>query len=269
MIEIKKDVTLLTRNNVKTIKGEKRGYITYILYLSPERANSRGINICPHASKGCAESCLVGSGFGGIYTGVMRGRVNKTEYYLSDRLGFLFHLKREIENAVKRHKGKEKLCIRLNGTSDILFERINVFEGGKNIFEVFPRVQFYDYTKNPLRFNKVLPKNYHLTFSRSETNENESLKLLERGFNVAMVFNQLPKEYKGYKVINGDESDLRFLDKRGVIVGLRYKQMTGKGADNSKGLKSGFVIDTLGIENRIDKTYKDIKNKFKKDLVLS
>ena len=112
-----------------------------------------------------------------------------------------------------------------------------------NIFEIFPEIQFYDYTKNYTRFDKVLPSNYHLTFSRSEINHEKSLAILKRGYNVAMVFDKLPKTYEGYEVVNGDKDDLRFLDKKNTIIGLKYKKMTSKGADNSKAIKSGFVIE--------------------------
>ena len=241
---------LLSTNNAKTIKGEKLGYMTYILYMSPFNLNSKGINVCSHASKGCADSCLVGSGFGGMYTSVMQGRVNKTEYFLTSRIEFMYQLKTEIEKAIAKNKDKAIVTFRLNGTSDLPFEKYKVFENGtKNIFELFPDVQFYDYTKNYLRFDKVLPSNYHLTFSRSENNEAKSLELLKRGYNVAMVFDKLPKTYNGFEVINADNDDLRFLDKQGVICGLKYKKMTGKGGaeKNKLAFESGFVINTTNV----------------------
>jgi len=249
---------LLSTNNFKTMKGESKGYLTYILYMSPFTANSKGINLCSHASKGCAESCLVGSGFGGMYTNVKQGRIDKTEYFLSSRIEFLNQLKSEIEKAIKKVGDSAILTIRLNGTSDIVWEKFNIFNG-KNIFEIFPDIQFYDYTKNYTRFDKVLPSNYHLTFSRSENNHVKAMEILKRGFNVAMVFNHVPATFEGYEVINADNDDLRFLDKKGVICGLKYKKMTGKGADNSLGIKSGFVIDTIGmIEDKLDKVYKKV-----------
>lgn len=233
---------LLSTNNAKTIKGEKLGYLTYIMYMSPYKANSKRINVCAYASKGCAESCLVGSGHGSMST-VQKGRLRKTEYFLDNREGFLFQLKEEIEKAVKKHEGKEILTIRLNGTSDISFENFRIFEG-KNIFEVFPSVQFYDYTKNWTRFDKELPSNYYLTFSRSETNHDKAMELLKRGINVAIVFDKLPETFEGFNVINADETDLRFLDERGVVCGLKYKKLTGKGAGekNKLAFESGFVL---------------------------
>jgi hypothetical protein len=180
------------------------------------------------------------------YTGVQQGRINRTEFFLKDRVGFLFQLKDEIERAIRLNKDKAIPVFRLNGTSDLPYEKYRVFEGGKNIFELFPDVQFYDYTKNWTRFDKVLPSNYYLTFSRSETNHDKSMELLSRGINVAWVFTKLPENFEGYEVINGDETDLRFLDKRGCIVGLKYKKLTGKGGGekNKLAIDSGFVTDT-------------------------
>lgn len=241
-----KPVNLLTTENHKTIKGEKLGFKTYILYMAPFTANSKGVNLCPHASAGCVQSCLVGSGFGGMYPAVAEGRKNKAEYFLANRTEFLAQLDFEIARAIRVNKGKNKVAFRLNGTSDLRFEKFKVRDG-KNLFELYPSVVFYDYTKNHLRLNGDLPKNYHLTFSRSETNEEKAFELLGRGFNVAMVFDKVPKTYMGYKVIDGDKNDLRFKDpKGGVIVGLRYKKNTGKnGAEKNKAaLTSGFVINT-------------------------
>ena len=242
-----KTKNLLSTNNSKTIKGEKLGFTTYIMYLAPYTQNSKGINLCSHASEGCAKACLFNSG-AARFNSVQQGKINKTEWFLDNRVEFLQKLDSEIARAVRLHKavvgdkqvGKKgnvirykNFAIRLNGTSDIPFEKFKIRDG-KNIFELYPDVQFYDYTKNYIRFEKELPSNYHLTFSMSETNREKSLELLSKGHNVAMVFGvknvkQLPSEYLGYKVINGDESDLRFLDEKNVIVGLKYKLMTGKG----------------------------------------
>ena len=236
---------LLTTNNAKTIKGQKQNYKTYILYMSPARQNDKNINLCSHASKGCLEACLFKSGFGGIYTSVQRARIAKSNYFVNDRTNFLKQLKKEIATAIKNQKPNEKLAFRLNGTSDISFEKFKI-EDNKNIFELFPDLQFYDYTKNYVRLEKrTLPPNYHITFSRSETNEAKAIEMLKLGYNVAAVFDNLPTNYKGFKVINGDENDLRFLDEHNTVVGLKYKKLTGKGADNSQGIKSNFVIQTV------------------------
>lgn len=237
------ETRLLTKNNFKTLKGEKFGYFTYILYMSPFTDNSQGVNLCPHASKGCAKACLFTSGFGGMYQKVADGRRNKTEWFLQDRTSFLQQLDKEITAIERRVTNVERVCIRLNGTSDIRYEKLKIRDG-KNIFELHPDIQFYDYTKNPKRFEIELPANYHLTFSRSETNEATGLRLLDKGISVAMVFKTVPETYKGYRVINGDENDLRFLDPKGVVIGLKYKKSTGKGGElvNAEAYTGGFVI---------------------------
>jgi len=233
--------TLLTQNNHKTIKGEKIGIKTLIMYLSPYKDNSKGKNLCPKASEGCSKACLFNSG-NARFVKVQTARRNKTEWFLSDRNSFMLKLVSEIETAVKKYSKDWKLAVRLNGTSDIVWENI-IVKDGKNIFQLFPSIQFYDYTKIDTRFKKPLPLNYHLTFSRSESNESDAIALLNKGFNVAWVFNKLPIEHKGFKVINGDESDNRIGDKKNVIVGLKFKNATGAGGGdlNKYAKTSGFV----------------------------
>ena len=132
-------------------------------------------------------------------------------------------------------------CYRLNLTSDLPWEKIRY--KGKNLFDWFPDTIFYDYTKSPERMseyvNGFLPKNYHLTFSRSEEKKNQILLngFLKSGGNVAVVFrNRLPNEWNGFKVIDGDADDLRFLDEKGVIVGLVEKA-------RAKNDSTGFVVE--------------------------
>jgi len=261
---------LLSTENSKTVKGEKLGYTTYIMYLAPHTQNSKGVNLCSHASKGCAKACLFHSG-AARFDRVQTGKTNKTEYFLDDKTGFMNQLVNELTKIEAKHKAivgdkksigtkgrflNKRFAVRLNGTADIPFENIKVLDN-KNIFELFPNIQFYDYTKNHKRFdNKVLPTNYHLTFSRSEINDKESLDILNRGYNVAYVFGvtkeqDLPSHYNGFKVINGDESDLRFLDKENVIVGLKYKLNTTRGSqgENKDNLANNdFLIDVTAEE---------------------
>ena len=247
-----KSKNLLSTNNAKTIKGEKLGYTTYIMYLAPHTQNSKGINLCSHASKGCAKACLFNSG-AARFDRVQEGKVNKTEWFLDNRVEFLEKLDAEITviKNKRKHQTSENIpTIRLNGTSDIPFEKFKIRDG-KNIFELHPTIQFYDYTKNHIRFEKELPSNYHLTFSLSEDNKVKSMELLNKGFNVAMVFgvkneSDLPTTYEGFKVVNGDESDLRFLDEDNVIIGLKYKLLTGKGTKgvNKKNVEENdFIIN--------------------------
>jgi len=228
---------ILGESNAKTVKGEKFNYLTGILYLAPSDI-VKGVNVCPFASKGCRESCLYSAGRG-KFSNVQLARQRKTKMFRDNLEAFMQSIAKDIKRIARKAAKNGKIpAIRLNGTSDIRFEDI-LNSKGQNIFEMFPEIQFYDYTKSFKRSKALTGKwsNYHLTFSRSENkvNQRESVELIRRGVNVAMVFKDVPDSYLGHKVINGDETDLRFLDEKGVIVGL-----TAKG--DAKKDKSGFVI---------------------------
>jgi len=239
MTQFKKPKSLFGTQNAKTSKGEKLGFTTYILYMAPEKQNSMGKNVCPKATAGCKAACLFTAGRG-RFTNVAKARMNKTEYFLQARAEFMNQVAKEIAKGVKKH-GADAMCVRLNGTSDIPYENIPV-GSYKNIMEAFPEVQFYDYTKVYKRLTSKLPSNYHLTFSRAETLDNqlEAKKALELGFNVAAVFKvksgaELPGTYMSAKVVDGDEHDLTFLHGNGVVLGLKAK------GDAKKDV-TGFVI---------------------------
>jgi hypothetical protein len=227
---------LLTTANAKIRKGEKLGFQTFGIHLAP--ANLSGFNVCKDASAGCAASCLNTAGMG-AFSNVQLARIEKTRLFFKDKALFMSQLIKEISSAVKSAQKKNLVStFRLNLTSDLPWEKIKL--NGKNIFEMFPDCQFYDYTKTPERMTSFLagemPKNYHLTFSRSENNGAIAESILKSGGNVAMVFRKtLPSSYLGAEVVNGDETDLRFLDGKGKIVGLVEK---GK----AKKDESGFVI---------------------------
>jgi hypothetical protein len=219
-------------NNYKTVKGQKYGYKTAILYLAPS-INS-GFNVCPQASEGCKSACLYTSGHG-RFDNVKQGRINKTRWYIQERESFLIQLTKEIKNFVNNCKKNNFIpCVRLNGTSDISWENMG-------ILKEFPTVQFYDYTKVFKRMkmycNGQMPSNYHLTYSLNEDNKELAFEVLKMKGNISAVFrNYLPTKYEGYQVVNGDESDLRFLDKKNCIVGLIAK-------GDAKKDSSGFVLD--------------------------
>ena len=231
----------LTTDNAKTTKGESLGYLTAILYLAPSTLSGR--NVCPHASAGCIYSCLFTAGMG-AFRNVKDARIAKTVAFFADPKQFIEDIAKDIE-AAQRKANRENLtlCVRLNGTSDIAWESL----GGQarvSLMARFPEVSFYDYTKNPSRVRAFLagkfPPNYSLTFSRSESNGETALSLAKAGANVAVVFDTskgdaLPSEWAGRPVVDGDVSDLRFLDARGRIVGLRAK---GQGKKD----ESGFVV---------------------------
>lgn len=213
--------------NAKLSKGDKYGWDSFILYLAPYTQNSKGVNLCPNASAGCAAACLFTAGRG-RFSSVENARKNKTEYFLHDRQRFLDQLWKELTKIEKKAGNK---CVRLNGTSDIDFPKLFLTHGFGDLCASFPSIQFYDYTKSLYRVQKYSGSPYHLTFSRSETNDLEVAAALQMGVNVAIVFNQLPTTYKGVQVVNGDESDLRFLDPAGCIVGLKAKGKAKKGAN--------------------------------------
>lgn len=217
--------------DAKTSKGEARGWLTGILYLAPAR-QAGGINLCSHASPGCLIACLYKAGRG-AFSNVQRARIAKTRRYLTDREGFLSDLRDDIASLIaKAQREGKRPCVRLNGTSDIAWERTG-------LFELFPDVRFYDYTKNGRRMldfiDRKFAANYHLTFSRSETNQAEALEVLARGGNVSVVFRETPVAWRGFPVVSGDETDLRFLDRPGHVIALTAK---GRAKQDS----SGFVL---------------------------
>lgn len=226
-------IYLAIDKNAKTIKGQKLGYMTAILYLAP--ADASGVaNVCPHASAGCKAACLYTSGMAGRFPKINQARIKKTLAFLSNRAAFLAQLETDIQILIKKSAKAGMIpAVRLNGTSDLPWENFG-------LMQKFPQIQFYDYTKNVNRMFRELPANYHLTFSRSEENGADAEKVARAGKNVAVVFDSknYPSDYYGSPVVNGDDSDLRFLDASGVIVGLYAK---GK----AKKDKSGFVVSTV------------------------
>ena len=219
-------------NNTKTVKGQKKGYKTAILYLAP--STQSGFQVCPMASEGCKKACLYTAGHG-AFSNVQQGRINKTRWFMQDRQSFLTQLRKEISNHIKNCDKKGYIpCVRLNGTSDISWENYD-------IIQAFPNVQFYDYTniyKRALKYvNGQYPSNYHITYSLNEDNKKEAFEILKLRGNISAVFRKyLPKTYQGYTVINADDTDLRFTDDNNVIAGLVAKGQAKKDY-------SGFVLD--------------------------
>ncbi len=233
--------------DAKTSKGIGKGYLTGILYLAP--ASLSGVNICPKSSAGCRSACLFSAGRGRFYS-INRARVVKTLAYHFDTPRFVTTVKKSIKSLLTKAKNKGLTpVVRLNGTSDILWER------NTDIIQTFSDIQFYDYTKVVKRLNFEIPSNYHITVSLSESNEIDARFALSRGYNVAVVFRNadLPSEYLGAPVINGDATDLRFLDDRraigfklgtiavGAVIGLKAK---GKAKNDT----SGFVRDYIAVK---------------------
>lgn len=225
-----KSKALLSSSNAKLEKGEAMGWMTLGLSLAPY--NLSGANFCPHASAGCAAACLYTAGHG-RFDGVKTARLERSQRFLTDRAAFIAQLKTEIRKGEKSAAKKGmRLAVRLNVMSDLPWH--NLIDMSE-----FAGVQFYDYTPNPARMLQwaagELPANYHLTFSRKEDNQEAVALAIQAGVNVATVFDTVPTEHAGRPVVDGDLSDLRFLDPKGVIVGLKAK---GDGKKDT----SGFVI---------------------------
>jgi len=239
---------LLSTGNPKVLKGLKEGFNTYILHLAP--ASLSGFNTCPKATEGCKAACLNTAGRGGMFkkgentNNIQKARIRKTIQFFTARESFMQDLVKDIELAIKQSAKKGLIPVfRLNGTSDLSWEKYEVIRDGKlyrNIFTAFPNVQFYDYTK--VLGRKIADfKNYHLTFSMADGNYFDCKEAVKQGMNIAVVFgikkgSPMPEKFFNYNmtVFNGDESDLRFLDPKNSIIGLYAK---GKAKKDT----SGFV----------------------------
>lgn len=229
--------SLLGEQNAKTTKGAKKGYKTGILYMMPNDT------LCPMSEiAGCREPCLVTAGRAKFIHTIGKARAGRTEFFQHDRKNFLRLLTKEIDRIISKAK-REGLTpvFRLNGTSDIDWSNVKL-DNGKNVFEEYPDIQFYDYTKSPSIIRKSANiANWHVTASYSEASPKYQAMISkaanEYGANMAVVFDSkhMPESFNGRHVINGDETDLRFLDDSNVIVGLSAK-------GDAKQDVSGFVI---------------------------
>jgi hypothetical protein len=230
--ETKKIANLLSKGstNAKTAKNELE---TYIMYMAPATMVD-GVNMCPFASPECIALCLNTAGRG-VFSNVQLSRIKKTEFFRDNRENFYIQLGNELlkihDSAIKQNKN---IAIRLNGTSDIDHLGLLLRYTGINFLDQFySDLIFYDYTKNINHVKKYKNSNYHLTFSRSECNDQQVEQAINLGANIAVVFrDQLPATYKGRKVINGDLSDLRIFDPKNCIVGLIAKGKAKKQISN-------------------------------------
>jgi hypothetical protein len=242
---------IFSTDSPKAVKADAYGYLNAIHYMAP--SDLSGYNLCPHASEGCKALCLGWtsgqasmvkrlSGRTAQGNNVRKSRIDKARRFMRDRKAYMADIIRSIElEQSKAFRLGKALCVRLNGSTDIAFEGIACERNGiafRNVFEAFSEIQFVDYTKNHLRFRRRLPANYHLTFSRSETNEAAALELLAQGHNVAIVFaGKRPASWQGFETIDGDKHDLRHLDPRGgFVVALSPKGRIAKRD------KTGFVV---------------------------
>jgi hypothetical protein len=225
---------LLSTANPKIQKGTKLGYLSFILHLAP--ADLSGRETCPKRTPGCTAACLNTAGRGGMFkrgestNTIQRARIRKTNEFFNNREQFMFDLYHDIVKA-KKFADKQGLIpvFRLNGTSDLSWEKYTVGTTDMNLFQLFPTVQFYDYTKVLGRKIADFP-NYHLTFSKADGNDADVAKALAQGMSVVAVYDEIPEG-----VPSADETDLRFLDPKGTMLGLKAKGRAKKDY-------SGFVI---------------------------
>jgi hypothetical protein len=210
------------------------GYLSFILHLAP--ADLSGRETCPKRTAGCTAACLNTAGRGGMFKKgettnmIQKARIRKTKYFFDNREQFMFELYHDIIKA-KKFADKQGLIpvFRLNGTSDLSWEKYEVGTTGMNLFQLFPTTQFYDYTK--VLGRKVAGySNYHLTFSKADGNDADVAKALAQGLSVVAVYDEIPAG-----VPSADETDLRFLDPKGVMLGLKAKGRAKKDY-------TGFVI---------------------------
>ena len=225
---------LLSTANPKIQKGTERGYLSFILHLAP--ADLSGRETCPKRTKGCTAACLNTAGRGGMFKRgentnmIQKARIRKTQYFFADRDAFMMDLYKDIQKAIKFAEKRDLIPVfRLNGTSDLSWEKYTVGSTDMNLFQLFPNVQFYDYTK--VLGRKVSQYfNYHLTFSKADGNDSDVTRALAQGMSVVAVYDKIPEG-----VPSADETDLRFLDPKGIMLGLKAKGRAKKDL-------SGFVI---------------------------
>lgn len=217
-------------NSPKLVKSLTHNVLTYGVYFAPN--NISGYNVCPN-SDNCCKYCLNASGRNKIELlafkdggPIQHSRIKKTQLFFEDRETFMQLLIHEINQSKKKAESTGmKLAVRLNCTSDINPEEFKL--DGVNILQLFPDIQFYDYTK-VFEYSKLLDKysNYDLTFSYSGENWTDCEEVLKQGYRVSVVFeNELPETFRGYPVINANDYDARFLDGGGIVCGLTYKRV--------------------------------------------
>jgi hypothetical protein len=216
--------TILGEASTKTVKGEKIGYLTGIVYLKPDSV------ICPMAIlAGCMNGCLESAGRG-AFNSVQNARIAKTRFFYDHKESFMLSLAADVWALARRAKrlGFSPL-VRPNGTSDIAYENIAIVDN-KNLFQLFPDVQFYDYTKHPARnLAGKTAGNYDLTYSFSAiTPKPISIKGLSNPHNArtAVVFQKredIPTTFRTWSVVDGDDTDVRHIEPRGVVVALYAK----------------------------------------------
>lgn len=244
--QAKKDTGLsylgMVNNSSKHEKAYTYNEMVYTLYLAP--AKSSGYEVCPMRTEECTLLCLNESGRNKMDTKkntINNSRIKKTRLFFENREYFMRWMIDEINEAKeKADQMGYHFSVRLNNTSDISPESFYVDVDGKkmNVLQLFPDVMFYDYSKVPNRLDLTKKyNNYDLTFSYSGWNMDVCMTMLENNVRVAMVFKEVPESFMGYRVIPGDDYDMRYRDDKDVIIGLKFKKVRNKLTESNK-----FVI---------------------------
>ena len=238
-------------------KTEKNALRTRIMYLSPFTGNKFNINLCPMA-KNCAITCLNHAGRGKLDS-TQLARMNKTNYFLADKIGFINQLHKEVKNFDKLAKRNGKTyAIRFNGTSDVDFIALIKQICKVDVLTEYTNIKFYDYTKVIGRIRKYKGQNYSLTFSRDEANHAHAMEALSLGYPVSAVFEngifdengkQIITNFLGYPVVDGDKADDIMVHNSGAyVLGLKFK---GTKKDKFQGVASGFVISAFELSKKM------------------
>lgn len=238
-----KEVGISYLGNVAQSSKMVHSYIhhvsTYCIYLSS--GDLSGIETCNKKTSAlCRQNCLMGSGQNMLSrrsSGENRGSIDKarntkTRLFYANRQVFMLLMIHEIEREYcKAKRIGHEFSVRINATTDInpiTFYHIDGVIGKRNLFKMFPQIQFYDYTKVPSRLALAeQTNNYDITWSIDGSEENLAIGLdyLAKGGRVAVVFgtDNFPKKWHGYDVIDGDAYDMRYKDGN-VVVGLKFKK---------------------------------------------
>jgi hypothetical protein len=229
-------------NSTKHEKAYTFDELVYTIYFAP--AKMSGYEVCPKRTEECTLLCLNESGHNRMdirKNNINKSRIKKTQLFFEEREFLVRWIIDEIKSAKsKAEKLGYQFSVRLNNTSDISPEMFYINDNGikKNLLQIFSDVQFYDYTKVANRITLVKKyKNYDITFSYSGHNMTECVSMLSNKVRVAMVFNKVPQKYMNFKVVDGDKYDMRYRDKKNVIIGLKFKKVRNKLTENK------FVIN--------------------------
>ena len=243
----------LLSSPLQNFKAKKNlDLLVHSYFLSLAHSDTSGYNVCPLANRvtreekhpeksNCSAVCVAENGKG-KFPNVKKARIRKTKMFFENRDKFVELLYLDVKKAIEFSEFYGFIpTFRLNAYSDINWEKI-IIKDNKNIFELFPSITFYDYTKIP---NRKTPRNYELTYSHWGKWETTNKKL-KKGHNVAMVFNKnnkLPDIFQNKKVVNGDKTDLRTKenDGNGVIVGLLAK-MSKEKIENELKKDVSFIV---------------------------